>query len=336
MEHKILGKTGLEVSIMGLGGIPIQSVSFGEAQRVVERALDLGVTFIDTARSYTNSEEKIGQVMKRRRGECILASKVFRRSKKEAEEDINTSLRNLKTDMIDLYQLHDVSRERDYERIFGPNGALEAVKKAREQGKIRFIGVSGHRQELLLRLIKTGEFDTVQLPVNAADLDIAKAVTPVAREMNLGIIGMKAFAGGNFKDVKVALRFALDQDVSVVIPGMKKVSEVEENIGIANSFKPLTDEEREVLLEEAKQLGANFCRQCGYCQPCPEGVDIPKILLLERYYSRYWLKDVATEQYRKLDVKADSCVECGECEEKCPYQLPVRELLKEAHMHLRV
>ncbi len=349
MERRVLGRTGLEISRLGYGAIKLPRLSADEAAACVNRAIDLGVTFIDTARCYGDSEEKLGHVMAKRRDEVVLASKVIHRTREEAEEDIATSLRLLQTDVIDLYQIHDVSDRGDYERTTGPGGALEALRAARDKGQVRFIGVSGHNVDILLEAIETGWFDTVQVAHNLANIAAAEKLLPRAAELNIGVINMKPLAGGNLpKPVEqpdddndyavtaaAALRFCMtNPHVTVIIPGMQALSEVEENVATAESFTPMADDEAKRYMDMAQSLGKGFCRGCNYCQPCQSEIDISGILrtlgMRKRFQGDWDFHHRMRAQYAAFDKAVDECLDCGECEERCPYDLPIREMLREA------
>lgn len=330
MELRTLGRTGLQVSAIGMGGIPIQRIDYNEAAEVVKFAVSRGVNFIDTARGYTDSEAKLGQVLGETRERAFVATKSMARLGTEMTVDIDESLRNLKTDYIDLYQMHNVKDKAALELVLGEDGALEALKKAQAHGKIKFIGITGHIPSILVEAIKTGEFDTVQFPFNPIETGGADELLPLAKKMNLGTIIMKPFAGGAIKSKISALRFILEHGVSTVIPGMDEISQVNENINSGNDLRPLTEAERFELSEEVAALGDTFCRRCEYCHPCPEGIDIPTVFLLDGYWTRYGLKQWAVERYNALKVKASCCQTCGICEERCPYHLPIRQKLKDA------
>jgi len=334
MKKNRIGKTDMIATHLSFGGIKLHSNMPDKAENIVSKALDLGINYVDTARCYGDSEMLIGRVMKTRRSECYLSSKSIRRSKDETAEDVNISLKNLNTDMIDLYFCHDISREYHYEKIMSDSGSLSALKEAQKAGKIRYIGLSTHRADIALRAIESGEFDALMLSINLFDQEFVKDVIPVARKANIGIVGMKPLAGGAFNYPQIALRYSLSQDIDAQLVGISSISEIEEDFNIADNFKPLSEEEMNKLLEEAKELGKDFCRQCGYCLPCTVEIEIPKVFLYERYGKRYWLGDYAKEQYANLKVKADECEECGKCEERCPYELPIIEKLKSAHKYL--
>ncbi|MDZ7860504.1 MAG: aldo/keto reductase [Candidatus Krumholzibacteriota bacterium] len=330
MEKRKLGNTDIMACPVGFGGIPIQRLSFGEAERVLARAVERGMNFFDTARGYTDSERKMGQALKPHRDKIYLVSKAMSRDFRGMTLELETSLRNLQTDTIDLYQLHSVGSEKILERITGERGALEALVKAREAGKIRWIGITGHSRPVLLKAVKTGLFDTVQFPFNPIETEWEEEVIPAAKEKGVGIIGMKPVAGGAIKNVSASIRFTLSKGVDVSIPGMDSIDQVDENALAGETPGKITDAEFDKLEEEKKLWEGEFCRRCGYCMPCPEGLNIPFLLLIEAYYSRYDLKDWALSRLKKLEKNYDDCIACGQCLEKCPYDLPIPELLSRA------
>ncbi|MFZ5639328.1 MAG: aldo/keto reductase [Bacillota bacterium] len=334
MEYRKLGRTGLEVSAVSMGGIPVQRVDETVAVQVIDAALEAGINFFDTARAYTDSERKFGRVFGRDRRGAFIATKSMARTREDMAREIDRSLTDLQVSRIDLYQLHNIKDEAALGKVLGPDGALTALEDARQQGKIRFIGITGHIPAVLVKAVATGRFDTVQFPFNAIETAAADELIPLARQMNIGTIAMKPLAGGALTSGPAALRFILEHGVDTVIPGMDAVEQVTLNAAAGAPVRPLTTEERQGLLQEAAALGERFCRRCEYCQPCPEGIDIPMIFLLDGYYTRYDLKGWAVERYRPLQKNASHCVECGECEVRCPYSLPIRKMLKESRRHM--
>lgn len=333
LPERRLGRTGLKVRCLGLGGIPVRDRSWEVALEVVRSALDLGINFIDTARGYGDSEAKIGAAIAGRRQDVYLASKTPKRDAAGAREDLETSLRELKVDYLDIYQLHGVDEKEDLEKCLAPGGALSALKAAQQAGLVRFIGITGHNPGVLGEALKTGEFDTVMVPVNILDrfiFNAEEALLPLARELDVGVIAMKPLAGGVIKEPPLALRYTLSQAVDIAIPGMGSVAEVEENVWLAGAFRPLTEAEYESLVREVQALGREVCRQCGYCLPCPQGINIREVFRLEGMYDRYERKREAQALYRKLTVLPDACAGCGECEKRCPYDLPIRDKLQRA------
>jgi len=317
-------------SPVGFGGIPIQRLSFDEAERVLVRAVEKGMNFFDTARGYTDSERKMGRALKPHRDNIYLVSKAMSRDFRGMTLELETSLRNLQTETIDLYQLHSVGSEKILERITGDRGALEALVKAREAGKIRWIGITGHSRPVLLKAVRTGLFDTVQFPFNPIETEWEDEVIPAAKEKGVGIIGMKPVAGGAIKNVSASIRFTLTRGVDVSIPGMDSIEQVDENALAGETPGKITETELDRLEEEKKVWEGEFCRRCGYCMPCPEGLNIPFLLLIEAYYRRYGLKDWALSRLKKLEKNYDDCTACGQCLERCPYDLPIPELMSRA------
>ena len=334
MEYRTLGITGLKVSVIGFGGIPIQRVSAGEAHAIVNRALDLGINFFDTARAYTDSEEKLGAALKARRKEAVIATKSMARTREAMAADIKKSLETMGLDYIDLYQLHNVKNKRDLDRVLSPDGALAALQEAKKEGLIRHIGITGHIKDFLAQTLELEEIETAQFPFNAVETVGVPELLKQAKAMGKGIIVMKPLAGGALRNVNLALRYILEHDVTTVIPGMDSLQQVEENACEGNALQPLTADERNALDEEVKTLGGAFCRRCEYCKPCSQRIDIPTVFLLDGYYTRYNLQDWARERYRALKAGVDACTGCGECEERCPYNLPIRQMLAEAAARL--
>ncbi|SMC87380.1 aldo/keto reductase [Sporomusa malonica] len=329
MEKRRLGRTGLMVTPISFGALPVQRCTMEEAGQVLNAALDAGINFLDTARAYTDSEEKIGICIASRRNEYYLATKSMARTKAAMTADVDTSLTTMKTEYIDLYQLHNVKSEAEWELVMAPGGALEALKEAKEAGKIRHIGITGHNMDMLIKAVKTGEFSTVQVPFNCVEQGALRELFPVAKAMDVGIIVMKPLGGGLISEVELALRFVLQHDGLVAIPGMDRVEHLEQNLAPTKDFKPLNAEETATLTAEAEVLGPGFCRRCGYCMPCVAGIDIPATFILHHQYTRYDMKAAIPMRYKGLGVKASACVECGECESRCPYNLPIRERMKQ-------
>jgi predicted aldo/keto reductase-like oxidoreductase len=327
MKTHILGRTGLEVSAVGFGGIPIQGISAADAEAVVRAALENGITFFDSARGYTDSEAKLGRALSGAGVEVVVATKTMARTADAMAADIETSLRNLGRDAVDLYQMHNVASDDVLAQVLGPGGAYEAMDKARRDGKIRFIGVTGHSRAVLKRAVSTGLFDTVQHPYNPLEAEWRTDVIPAARALGVGVIGMKPAAGGALGDVPAALRFALHEGVDVAIPGMDAIPQVVENAAAGAALEPPSAADLASFAEDARRWSGRFCHRCGYCKPCPNGLDVPFLLLIEAYYTRYDLRDWALARLAGLDKKYADCAACGECAARCPYELEIPQLL---------
>lgn len=329
MEKRTLGRTDIRAAVVGFGGIPIQGLTFAAAEGVIRHALERGINFFDTARAYTDSEEKIGRALAGRRDEVYLASKSLAHDGPGMRRELEASLRALRTETIDLYQVHSVGSDEQLERVLGPGGAFEVLSRAREQGAVRWIGVTGHARGPLLRAARSGMFDTLQVPFNVIESEWADEVLPAARAAGVGTIGMKPLAGGALSSAEAAIRFALTGGIDVAIPGMDAVEQVEVNLR-AGDLAPPGAEQRALLEEEKRLWGKSFCRRCGYCMPCPEGLNIPFLLLLEGYYTRYGLKEWAVARLETQEKSYSSCTRCGTCLERCPYHLPVPDLMERA------
>lgn len=329
MEYRMLGKTGLKISRMGFGGIPIQKIDAEGTKRVIHKLLEQGVNFIDTARAYTVSEEYLGYALEGVRDQFVLASKTYSRSKEAAAADIETSLRNLRTDYIEIYQIHNPS-EAELAIVQTPHGALAALQEAKAAGKIGHLGITLHSLELFEQALELDWVETIMFPYNIVETQAQELIEKCARK-NIGFIAMKPLAGGAIDDARLALRFiTANPHVTVVIPGMAAEEEVDENITACADASPLTREELDGMDRIRNFLGTQFCRRCNYCAPCNVGIPIPAVFLMEGYYSRYGLQDWAKERYAALPKKASDCVQCGACESRCPYDLPIRDMLKKA------
>lgn len=322
-----LGNTDMKIKRVGFGGIPIQRITQEDTNEVINELEAQGINFIDTARGYTISEEYIGNAIEGKREKFFIATKSMSRDYENMKKDIEISLKNLKTDYIDLYQLHNVKPE-EYDNIFEYDMAYRALLEAKEEGKIKYIGITSHALETIEKVVETDKFSTIQFPYNIVE-DQADEVFRKAYEKGIGTIVMKPLAGGALDDATLAIKYILSKEyISVAIPGMDSVEQVKQNISVIGNTK-LTEEDNEKIEKIRNTLGKRFCRRCEYCMPCPVNINIPTNFLLEGYYTRYNLKDWAKERYAALDVKASDCIECGKCETKCPYELPIREMLKD-------
>ena len=327
MEYKVLGKTGLRVSVMGFGGIPIQRIDAAGTKPLIHRLMEAGVNYIDTARGYTVSEEYLGEALEGIRQNFILATKSMARDKASMEKDIATSLKNLRTDYIDLYQIHNPNAAQ-LEQVMAPGGALEALVEAREAGKIGHIGITLHAVDLFEKALELPWVETIMFPYNIVETQ-AEALIAKCAEKNIGFIAMKPLAGGAIEDGRLAMRYiCANPAVTVAIPGMADMAEVEQNLAAAEDHSPLNDQELAAMEAIRKELGTNFCRRCNYCQPCSAGINISGAFLFEGYHNRYGLQGWAKDRYLALPKTASDCVDCGLCEERCPYHLPIRQMLK--------
>ena len=328
MEYKILGKSGLKVSRLGFGGIPIQRIDEAGTAPLMRQLLDAGINYIDTARGYTVSESYLGAALEGIREHFILATKSMARDKEGMAKDIDISLHNLKTDYIDLYQIHNPTPE-DLEKVCAPGGALEALQEAKAAGKIGHIGITLHTYPLFEKALEMDWVETIMFPYNIVETQ-GEDLIAKCTEKNIGFICMKPLAGGAIDDATLALRFiAANDNVTVVIPGMAAPEEITQNIAAVCDDAPLSDAEKAAMDAVRTALGTNFCRRCNYCAPCTVGISIYSIFLMDGYLTRYGLADWAKMRYAGMEKTASDCIECGVCETRCPYNLPIRQMMKD-------
>ena len=327
MEYVTLGRSGLKISRLGFGGIPIQRIDATQSQELMNAVRAAGINYIDTARGYTVSEELIGQAIEGHRNEFVLATKSMARDKSGMAKDIDISLNNLRTDYIDLYQIHNCPPEQ-LEQVCSADGALAALQEAKAAGKIGHIGLTTHSLDTLRLALDMDWVETLMFPYNIVE-NQAEDLMAQAKEKNIGFIVMKPLAGGAIENGPLALRYiCANPNVTVVIPGMYNMEEVAQNAAAANDTSPLTAEELAAADKIRQELGNNFCRRCNYCAPCTVGIGIPTMFLFQGYLKRYGLEEWARSRYEATPIKASACVECGVCETRCPYNLPIRQMLK--------
>lgn len=326
MTMVTLGTTGITVNKNGFGALPIQRVSNEDAGKLLRKAYEHGITFFDTARFYTDSEAKIGESLSDVREKIYIATKTAATDAKGFFKDLETSLALLKTDYIDLYQFHNPS--------FCPKpgdgtGIYEAMLEAKEHGKIHHIGITNHRLSVANEAIDSGLYETLQYPFNyLATKDELKLVNR-CKEKNIGFIAMKALSGGLITNSKAAYAYQDLYDHVLPIWGVQKETELDEFISYIDNPPTMTEEIKSVIEKDQKELASNFCRGCGYCMPCPVGIEINNCarmsLLLRRSPSELQLtKDVQAKMKR-----IEKCINCGRCAARCPYGLNTPKLLKD-------
>lgn len=325
MTQVTLGRTGIAANKNAFGALPIQRVSTQYAGKLLKKAYDGGITFFDTARGYSDSEEKIGLALSGVREKIFISTKTMARSAEEFWEQLETSLRLLRTDYVDIYQFHTPG--------FCPKpgdgtGLYEAMEVAREQGKIRFIGITNHRLDVAEEAVRSGLYDTLQFPFNylADEKDIA--LVRLCGEMNVGFIAMKGLSGGLITRSDAAYAWMAQYENALPIWGVQRENELDEFLSYIDNPPALTPEMRAVIETDREELGGNFCRACGYCMPCPMGIEINMCArmaqLIRRSPSDNWL----SERGKRTMLKAEECIECGQCKAKCPYGLDTPALLK--------
>lgn len=329
MQQIVLGNSGLQVSAVGFGGIPIQRLGEEEAVRVVQHCLDLGITYLDTAHGYTTSEERIGKAIAGRREGLVLATKSHALDAETFCQEMETSFQRLRVDYIDLYQFHGVSSMEDLEKVLAPNGPLDAARAARDAGRIGHIGVTSHNLTVALELVKTGSFETLMFPFNFITVEPAEELIPLCRERGVGFIAMKPMGGGLLESATLAFKFLRQFPDIVPLVGIEKAHEIDEIVAIMAGPAALTAAEEAQIARLRQELGTRFCRSCDYCQPCPQGIRISTMLRLRSFAKRMPEARVFGEWGQEMVAIAETCADCGDCESRCPYELPIREMLRE-------
>jgi predicted aldo/keto reductase-like oxidoreductase len=328
MRYIPLGRTGVEVSEVGFGGIPIIRLSTDEAILVLRRAFDRGVTLYDTANMYLDSEEKIGLAFSGMRRQVVLATKTIKRDAAGAMAHIEQSLSLLRTDYLDLFQFHQVSQEADYQTIIGPKGALEAAIRAQKAGKIRHIGVSSHGLQMAVKLIQTGLFSTVQFPFNFLEDAAREELHPLARQLDVGVLAMKPFAGGMLENGELCFKFLRQWPDVIPLAGFDTVEGVDQIADLYETQNMVSSDDLSTMERHRTDIGQRFCRRCEYCQPCPQGVMVNPAMIYPVIAHRMSPAKAANFSVKAME-SVRNCVECGKCVERCPYDLPIPEMIKE-------
>lgn len=344
MQYRMLGKTGLKLPLIGFGGIKLGGIPQSQVNKLVDMAIESGMNYIDTARVYGQSEKKLGIALKNKRDKVILSTKVITRKLEAFKRDFETSLENLQTDYVELFFLHDVSSQIAWQRI-KDNKILEYISDLKREGKIGHIALSTHSISVGIEMLKTGLFEAVMLAYNPANTESEDEIIPLAKSMDIGIIIMKPYGGGILTEegsrklgftikAEESLRFAASQpDVTSVIPGLDKTEYLETAVSVSDMNFSMTSEEKEEIINKVQIRSKYFCRGCGYCLPCPEGINIPELLSLlnrwEAFKGMNWAHThKVRREYSKFKNKADLCAGCNKCVEHCPYSLPVPDLMK--------
>ncbi len=324
MKTITLGKTGITTPQNAFGALPIQRVSRQEAVRLLRKANDGGMIFFDTARAYSDSEEKLGEAFADRRGGLFIATKTGAKTVGDFWAQLHQSLRNLRTDYIDLYQLHMAPQ------CYAPEdgtGLYEALLQAREQGKIRHIGITAHKIGVAEEIVKSGLYETLQFPFSylASERDIA--LVKACSEAGMGFIAMKGLSGGLLTNARACMVF-MSQYPALPIWGVQRESELDTWLGFFREDCVMTEEIAAFIAQDRKELLGEFCRGCGYCAPCAVGIQINQcarmIQMIRRSPSASWLSPAWQAEMMKIE----NCIECGACKKRCPYELDIPRLLK--------
>ena len=327
MEKVRLGRTNLTVTRLGWGGIPIQRVGEAEAVSVIRAVVEMGVDLLDTARSYTNSERRIGLALKETKRPVVLSTKSHERTEKIYDEVLE-SLKQLQVKKNHIYHLHNVTTLEDYEKVMGPGGAYEGLMRAKEDDLIDHIGLSSHSLDMLEKGIEDDHFDVVMTCYSFLEPDAAKRIFPLARAKDVGVLTMKPFSGGVVEEAGPALRFVLSTPDIVPIPGAETLERARENWTVFAEGLPLSKEDKARVRALRREFKHQFCRRCDYCQPCSENIKIQAALGLKSIIKRFGSNAQELEWVKNTVEKARNCTECGDCLPRCPYQLPIPELIK--------
>ncbi|MFH1085065.1 MAG: aldo/keto reductase [Chloroflexota bacterium] len=329
MRQVRLGRTGLMVSAVGFGGIPIQRLDDDGAVQVVRHCLDAGVTFLDTAHGYTTSEARIGRAIAGRREGLVLATKTHALDAAALRADLEQSFRALGVAYIDLFQFHNVSTRPHLEAVLAPGGLLEIVQGEVVAGRIGHVGVTSHSLDMARELVDCGEFETLMFPFNFIADEPARELLPLCRARDMGLIAMKPMGGGLLGDATLAIQFLRQFPDVLPLVGIERAEEMDEIAAIMAGPAAMTDAERAAIARLRAELGERFCRRCGYCQPCPQEIDIPTIMNFRSFYKRFPPERFFGPWGAVAIAKAEQCADCGECESRCPYHLPIREMMRE-------
>lgn len=325
MEKIRLGRTELSVGRTAFGALPIQRLDFDAAKAILRQAYAGGINFFDTARAYSDSEEKIGYAMADLRSELILATKTFASDRAGALADLKTSLGNLKTDHVDILQLHNPA---EIPSAADPDSSYAALLEARERGQVRFLGITSHKLPVAMQAARSGMFDTVQFPLSAISADAELELIKVCREEDVGVIAMKAVCGGLLRNIPAGFAFFRQFDNVVPIWGIQRQSELEQFLALENDPPALDEQMRAEIEKERAELGGDFCRSCGYCLPCPADIPIPMAARMGFLLRRAVAHRFLTESWQEQMQRIEDCTDCGRCREHCPYELDPPVLMK--------
>lgn len=325
MDKVILGKTGLAVNKNGFGALPVQRVTKKEAVYLLQKAFYHGMNYFDTARMYSDSEEKMGEAFAYTREKIIISTKTGAQNGENFRKDLETSLRNLRTDYIDIYQFHNPA--------FCPkpedgSGLYEAMVKAREEGKIRHIGITNHRYKVAEEAIECGLYETVQFPFSYLSGAKELKIVDMCQEKSIGFIAMKALSGGLITDSALAYAYLAEFGHVEPIWGIQREEELDEFLSYQENPPVLTDEMNRKIEEDKKELAGDFCRGCGYCMPCPMGIEINNCARMSLLLRRAPKEGYLSEEWQGKMKQIEKCLQCGKCKEKCPYGLNTPKLLR--------
>jgi len=325
METLRLGRTDIQAGRSGFGALPIQRISLEDASSLLQRAYNGGINFYDTARAYSDSEEKIGYALSDVRNHIFIATKTMAKDKKSLFQDLEVSLKNLKTDVIDLYQLHNPSVLPDYD---DPDGLYQGLMEAKAKGYVRFIGLTNHRLNLAMEAAGDKRYDTIQFPLSSLSSDDDLKLVRLCKENDIGLIAMKAMSGGLITNAASTFAFLRQFDNVLPIWGMQRERELDEFLSYEKN-PPLLDEAMQALIQKDRtELAGAFCRGCGYCQPCPANIPIETAARISLLLTRSPYQGFLTDEFKEKMERINNCTHCNHCKNHCPYGLDTPVLLQ--------
>ena len=328
MKQATLGKTGIKVNRLGFGGIPIQRVSEEQAVDTVLYAVEKGIDFIDTSRMYTTSETRIGKALSQTVKKPVIATKSFGRTADAIRKDVEISLKELQQDVIDIYQCHSINTLEEYRKITAKDAAYDGLIKAKEKGLIRHTGITSHSLDVLAKALDDDLFETIMVCFSFLEPAAKEKVIPKALEKNVGILVMKPFSGGVIEAAEPALKWALGHPETLVLAGVESRELIDQNWSVFQGSWDLTKSDQEIIAEISRQYDKKFCRRCDYCLPCPSEIPIQYVLGARTFLKRMGIGALKVSIFSTLWDKAEKCQECGQCVMRCPYGLPIPELIK--------
>ena len=323
MQTVKLGKTGLTVTKPSFGALPIQRRDKEEGVRILRRAYEGGIRYFDTANSYSDSEEKIGLALSDVRSDVVISTKSMGRDYNTVRDHIQLSLERMRTDYIDLFQFHAVFSWDDVD-----NGAYQAAEEAKQKGYIRHIGVTSHAIGFAEQAVASGRFETLQFPFSYLSTSEERALVRHCLDAGLGFIAMKGLAGGLLSNARAVHAFMREQEGVVPIYGIQTMEELNQWLALAEEDPALDDGLQAVIDADRQQLGGQFCRSCGYCMPCPQGIEIRNCARMDMLFRRNPWRPWFTPEWREKMEKIETCLECGRCKARCPYHLDTPNILK--------
>jgi len=326
MEYTRLGRTNLKVSRTSFGCIPIQRISFEEARELLRKAYESGINFYDTARGYTDSEEKIGYAFSKIREKIILATKIRAENRDELMEKLKTSLSNLKTDYVDLLQIHNPQTLPDPHE---PKGIYRGLIEAKENGMAKHLGLTSHKLPLAIEGVKSQLYDTLQFPLCTLSTTEELELVHLCRDHDVGFIAMKALSGGMITNVASAFAFLRQYQNVIPIWGIEKQWQLNQFLELEKNPPPLDDDLQNIIKQDQAELTGAFCRGCEYCLPCPAEIPIPSATRVKFMLKRTALANILNQEWKEKMELINDCQECGHCQDNCPYELDVPALLRE-------